>query len=89
MDVNRTLSIEIAIDEVTVEGFGPYDGFALKLALQRELTRLVRERGVPPAWSREGSRPILDVPAIPWDGHGAETGLAAALATELYARLER
>ena len=89
MEVTRDLSVEIAIEQVLVEGFGPRSGFALKLALERELARLVRERGVPAAWTRESSRATVDVPALRWDGRGGEAGLAAAVAHELYAELDR
>src|SRR5262249_32907177 len=44
--MSRSVSVEIAIDQVTVEGFGSLSVFAFKMALQRELTRLVQERGV-------------------------------------------
>jgi hypothetical protein len=89
MAMKRSVSVELAIEQVTVEGVGPQNGFALKLALQRELARLVRERGVPQGWDHERSGQVIDIPSLQWDGRGGETGLAAALAGELYKEFDR
>ncbi len=89
MALKRAVSVELAIEQVTVEGFGQRNGFALKLALQRELGRLVRERGVPTGWERASARPAVEIPELHWDGRGGETGLAAALAHKLYEAFDR
>jgi hypothetical protein len=89
MALNRSVDVEITIDQITVEGFGAHNPLAFRLALERELARLVQERGVPTGWERGRSTPTLEIGSLRWDGRGAEAGLASALAGELYRELDR
>jgi len=85
MDLSRQVRIDISIDRVSIEGFGRHDEFALSLALQRNLSRLVTERGLPGGWSTDVTRADVRSAPLTWDGRGGDEGLAAALARQIYA----
>lgn len=76
--------ITVRIDRLVVETEHPVDAFALQRALSAALLTVVSERGVPAAWSRDRRTTAAVVDGFAWDGHGAEHGLAAALAVSLY-----
>lgn len=84
MDVNRTVRLELAIERLEVEGLPAGNSFALKLGIERELSRLVAERGTPAAWLQDSSMDVLALPAITFDAQTGESGLATSIARALY-----
>jgi len=52
--------IDLHIEELVLDGFAPGDRHRIGAALERELTRLLAERGVPASWERGGEAPRLD-----------------------------
>jgi hypothetical protein len=51
MDMRQ--KVELHIDELVLEGFSPEDRYRIGEALERELTRLFEERGVPGSLTSE------------------------------------
>ena len=76
--------ITVAIDRLVIETEHPVDPFAFSLALTEALRAVVEQRGVPTSWSAGGHAPVAVIEEFGWDGRGAETGLARAVATRLY-----
>jgi len=53
--------IDLHIEELVLDGFAPGDRYRIGAALERELTRLLTERGVPASWAAGGGEmPRLD-----------------------------
>jgi len=44
---NTQPSVELCIEELVLHGFAPGERYAIGDAIERELTRLLRERGIP------------------------------------------
>ena len=83
MNMRRT---EIEIGHLVLEGVRPADARVVGEALERELTRLVRERGAPGARAAEAG----DVPvSIDTRAGESPTALGARLAGAIYGRLGR
>jgi hypothetical protein len=53
--LNSQPPIELHIDELVVNGFAPADRYAISDAVERELTRLLGEQGVPSSLRVEGA----------------------------------
>lgn len=52
--------IDLHIEELVLDGFPPGDRHRIGAALERELTRLLTERGAPAGWAGGGEVPRLD-----------------------------
>ena len=83
MDVNRAVRLELAIERLEVEGLPAGNSFALRLGIERELSRLIAERA-PAAWQHDSARDVLALPAIAFDAQAGESGLATTIARALY-----
>ena len=59
-EVSPRPNIEVIIEELQLHGFTPADGPRIAGAMQRELTRLFTEQGVPPRLTRGGEITRLD-----------------------------
>lgn len=59
MGVTRP-DIDLHIEELVLEGFNPGDRHAIGEAVQRELARLLAEKGVPPAMAGGGEIARVD-----------------------------
>src|SRR5262245_23753561 len=53
-------SVELHIEELVLHGFAPGDRYRITEAIERELTRLLAEGGVPPSLARGGEVGRLD-----------------------------
>ncbi|MGC5172561.1 hypothetical protein ACPW96_01165 [Micromonospora sp. DT81.3] len=83
MDLTSPTMIEIAIQDISIEGFGFVDGEILQHSLPRDLARLVADRGLPASWT--SGTPLGDLTAtLDWDGRGGTEALSQALAAQLY-----
>ena len=89
MALTRAVTLELTIGLVSIEGCGPRNAFRLKLSLERELSRLLGERGLPAGWASGSAPPVVRTDGFRWDGRGGDEGLAAALARHLYEGFER
>lgn len=78
-------SIELHIGELVLDGFPAIDRAHLGALVQRELTRLFAERGVPPSLTQGGEIPRIDGGSLP-----AASGLSTqAIGTEIAAAVYR
>lgn len=82
--MSNPVSVDITIEHLSIEGFGRRDGLAVRLALQRNLVRLIQEHGLPRGWATDTARDDVAATGLSWDGRGGDDGLAAALARQLY-----
>lgn len=48
-------NIELHIEELVLHGFSTRDGYRIRDAVQLEITRLLQEQGLPPAFSVEAN----------------------------------
>jgi hypothetical protein len=55
-----TSHIELHIEELVLHGFAPGDRYRIGEAVERELTRLLHERGIPPLLHRGAEVAYLD-----------------------------
>jgi hypothetical protein len=81
MSVRRT---ELAIEHLVLEGVRPADAHVVGEALERELARLVRERGAP--GPRAGAAVDVPVSIDAWAGE-SPAAFGARLADAIYGRL--
>ncbi len=77
-------TVDITIEPLSIEGFAPRDGIALRLALQQNLGRLIQEHGPPGGWATDTARTEVTATGPNWDGRGGDAGLGAALARQIY-----
>jgi hypothetical protein len=57
---NSRQSVELHIDELVLHGFSPSDRYPIADAIQRELTRLFIQEGLPPSVAVEGEVARVD-----------------------------
>lgn len=60
MNGNISPAVELYIEELILRGFAARDRYRIAQAAERELARLLAERGVPPALARGGEIESLD-----------------------------
>jgi hypothetical protein len=58
------MNVVIEIDALVLDGFDPADRFRIQAAMERELTRLVRERGAAALSSLDPAFRALDISSI-------------------------
>src|SRR5262249_30175456 len=58
--VLRPSSIELHVDELILHGFAPHDRAIIAAAVERELGRILAERGAPPRWAQGADVARLD-----------------------------
>ena len=76
--------LEIHIEALVVEGVSPATGHRIGAAVERELARLLAERGVPSEWLRSIEIPRLDAGSVRLRAAGGaeRTGTRIALALD-------
>ena len=75
--------VRVRIEELVLEDVAPGDRYRVADAVQRELGRLLADRGVPPLL---GSRPSVDAGSFPIGGRRA---LGVQVARAIYEGLKR
>ena len=80
MDMRAEPTIELHIEELVLHGFARRDRETVGHALEDELTRLLREQGVPAAWLGGGEIDQINVGQInlPRGLRGAAVGVQVA-----------
>ena len=53
------MNIELHIKELILHGFAPHDRHLIREAVERELTHLLAEQGVPPSLAQGGEISVL------------------------------
>jgi hypothetical protein len=84
MEMTPPVTVDITIERVTVEGFGQRDSLGLRRALERSLTRLVEERGLPGGWATDAVRGDVRAAPLRVATDAGERDLADALARRIY-----
>jgi len=83
------VNLNLRIEELALDGFPPADRYAIGDALERELARLVAERGVPPLLERGGDWARMDGGSFPAAAGSRPETIGVKVARTLYARFER
>ena len=82
-------NIELHIEELVLHGFSPRERYAIGEAVQRELTRLFTEQGVPPSLLHPRAAARLDLEPLRGDMTAKPDVLGRAVARALYRELSR
>lgn len=85
----RDHNIELHIEELVLNGFPSIDKDHFGEAVQRELSRLFSERGMPPLLSQSGALAQLDVSNITLKPNSTGGEIAAGVAQTLYGGFEK
>ena len=81
--------IELMIDELALDGIGTGDQEGIRISVERELTRLFLEQGIPPTLAQEADIARLEAGSVDFR-KGMETdALGARIAQTLYEGLAR
>ena len=75
-------SIDLTIEHLVLHGFAPADRARIGAAVERELARLVGERGLPAAW-RDGAERLQGGSFAPTPGERPEVA-GARIAAAVY-----
>ena len=76
--------LELHIQELVLEGFSPHDRYRIAQALERELSRLVTENGMPAAWSADKAQTSLDSGAFKVSQNSTPESIGAQVAQTVY-----
>ena len=78
-------NIELHIDQITLHGFAPGDRRRIGDSLQRELTRLLREEGIPEGLRQPGRMERQEAPPILLEARAHPDAAGERIARSLYA----
>jgi hypothetical protein len=81
--------IDLHIEELVLHGFEPGDRHGIALAVERELTRLLAERGVPPSFSDGMTLGRIDAGAFNVAPNPTPGGVGEQVGQALYGGLSR
>ncbi|HEY9405594.1 MAG TPA: hypothetical protein VIQ24_23290 [Pyrinomonadaceae bacterium] len=86
----RAAEIELHIEELVLDGFAAADRYRIGDAVERELSRLFAEHGVPASLAAGLDAPHLDAGAFPFvPGNSAPEKIGAQVAQAVYGGLKR
>ena len=85
MDV--TPDVRLRIEELVLDGFAPGDRYRIGEAVERELARLLAERGVPGALAAGGEAPQLDAGSFELAPTLSAEAIGARVAAAVYGGL--
>jgi hypothetical protein len=88
MDLTTPPVVEVAIGELILTGLDRHDGAQLRSGVERHLTRLLREQGLPAGTTSVASDRRRVAVDLDWDGGGGPDGLARALARRIYEAMD-
>ena len=81
--------IELRIDALVCDGFDPVDGHALGRAVERDLARLLGERGLPAGLRQDQTVHAIAAPEIALPAAATPDTIARELARAIYDGLNR
>jgi hypothetical protein len=84
----KPAAIKLRIEELVLHGFAPHERHAIAEAVQRELTVLLSERGLPSAPSAARTQDVLRAPAVTLTAHARPEKTGAAIARAIYGGLK-
>ena len=82
-------NIELNIEELVLHGFAPGDRYSIGEAVERELTRLLTDRGVPQSLERGGEIANMDGGAFEVATGSRSEAIGAQVARSVYGGLRR
>lgn len=82
-------SVELHIEELVLHGFAPGDRYPIGEAVERELTRLFTEQGVPPTITYQGETGEVDGGLFETDPFSDAEAIGARLARAIYGGFSR
>jgi hypothetical protein len=80
--------VRLEIEAVVIDGVGPHDRRALAHSAERELERLLEDRGVPPMLARGGEHSSLQGPSLQLERGQGAASLGADVARSVYGAFE-
>jgi hypothetical protein len=80
--------VRLEIEALVLDGVGPHDRRVLAASAERELERLLGERGVPPMLARGGEHLRLHGPSLQLARVHSTASLGADVARSVYGALE-
>lgn len=80
--------VRLEIEALVLDGVGPHDRRALADSAERELERLLGDRGVPPMLARGGEHPTLQGLSLQLTRGQGAASLGADVARSVYGALE-
>jgi len=83
------MRIDLHIEELVLEGFHPADRRRLGAAVERELARLLTERGLPPGLARGADLPRLDGGSFPAPPGARPEAVGRQVAAAVFGGLKR
>jgi hypothetical protein len=85
----RPLVIDLYIEELVLHGVNPADRHRIGDTIERELARLMRERGLPPVGTYDGNIPRLDGGVRPIASAASGTTVGNQIARAVYEGLDQ
>ena len=82
-------SLEIHIDQLVLHGFAPGDRHHIRDAVQRELARVLTERGLPAALAHAAELNRLDAGSFVVSADGGPDAIGAQVAQAVYGGMGR
>ena len=83
------MNIELHIEELVLNGFKHSDQYDIGEAVEHELTKLFREQGIPPSFSRDGDTARLDAGAFKMAANSKALVIGAQVAQAVYGGFRR
>ena len=83
------MKIDLHIEELVLEGFRASDRHRIGAAVERELTRLLMERGLPPGLAAGGETAKLDGGSLEMKPGGRAEGVGRQVGNAIYGGLKR
>lgn len=85
----KPMNVELHIEELVLHGFAAGDRYAIAEAIEREMTQLFAERGVPPSLLQGGDVARLDSGAFDVVSNVKADGIGGRVAQAVYGGLNR
>jgi hypothetical protein len=82
-------SVDLQIDELVLYGFAHGDRYRIARAIETELTRLIAEKGIPPAFMQNADRPSLHAGPIDIESGTRPDVVGSRVARAVYGRMRR
>lgn len=78
------MNVDVRIEELVLEGFPPGNRHRIGAAVERELTRLLAERGLPPGLAQGAEVPHLDGGSVEMNRTATPEGVGGQVAKAVY-----
>ena len=83
------MNVDLHIEELVLEGFASVDRHRIGAAIERELARLLTERGLPPGLAQNAEVPRLDGGSFEMNRNATPEGVGGQVAGAVYGGMKR